>query len=88
MNCDPLSLVEAAKCFTGIPLNMFGPIELAVLCQIASGGGGGGSPAKVFCYNVDPTVDPGVSCALAINTASGGLFYWDGSNWHQVIGGP
>jgi len=49
MPCDPNTLLEQAKCFTTcIPPGMMGPVQMALLCQIAENGGGGGGGLYVL----------------------------------------
>ncbi len=49
MACDPNTLIAEAQCLLKcIPPGMMGPVQMALLCQIAENGGGGGGGLYVL----------------------------------------
>lgn len=85
--CDPKTILADGKCFFGLDAKAAQVAMLQLLCNIsdAIGGGSGG----VICAAVDPVADPGQTCALAYNTVTASLWYWNDNLgiWSQLIGG-
>ena len=84
-NCDVTSLVASGKCFQCLDAKSTQVAMLQLLCNISDSISGG--TGSVVCSLVDPTVDPGVSCQLWVNTAKGWLWNWDDAftTWRPLI---
>lgn len=77
---DVQTILAGARCIDcGIPEGM----RLSALIYLAgliSDGGSGGSFSP-SCSASDPTDPPTGSCGMHINTATGAIFIWDGTQW-------
>jgi hypothetical protein len=82
--CDPNTLLEAANCLMCLSPGQLQAIEISLLCQIAGGSGGGGGTG-ITCGIVDPVAAPTGSCGLYYRTDNGGVWYWSGAAWVQLI---
>lgn len=79
MACDIQTLLDEGKCFAcGLAPGQLAFIELALLCQIATGSGGGGSGA-VMQGAADPVAPPTNPTMPAIytNLTSGVIWTWN-----------
>ncbi len=78
--CNPLDLIEEAFCLTcTMPIELRPAIKLALLCSIASGGGGA---AQVYTGAAPPAAPANpANPALFYPTGGGTLLQWDGAAW-------
>jgi hypothetical protein len=65
-------------------------VEVQLLNQIlvyaeALAAGGGTTTQRVLCGVVNPTVDPGTTCAIYYRTDTGSVWIWDGALWQNII---
>lgn len=86
--CDVSTLMASAKCFMCLDQKAAQAVQLQLLCNLVDASIGGGS-GGVICAAEDPVADPGVTCALAYNTVTASLWYWNDNLgiWSQLIGG-
>lgn len=86
-SCDASSLLEAGKCFTGLPAHLLAVVQTQLLCEILSAGGGGGGQSCIICANADPTVAPTCACALYYRKDNMAVWLWnaDTNTWDQLI---
>jgi hypothetical protein len=75
-NCDPSALAEAAKCFCGLSALTLQQIQTELLCEILQAGGNTGNSCLIFGPS-DPVAAPPCNDAIAINTTTNNLFWWD-----------
>lgn len=87
-SCDVNELLDSARCFLCLTMDQMMAVGLQLNCEILNAGGTGGQSC-VICDTVDPVAAPDCDCALAYNSASGSLWFWnDGAtSWVQLIGG-
>lgn len=88
MECDPATLLSAATSAGYLDLSPQQQmvVQTYLMCAIANnGGGGGGGATQVFCGNYSagtPSAVPTTSCAIAVDTSNGTVWYYYGSAWH------
>ena len=75
MTCDPSTLTRLAACFSCIPKEARPSVELYLLCQILSGGGGGSILSGAGAPSASPSNTANVS--LYLNLSTGVLYYWN-----------
>ena len=87
-NCDLQTLLTSASCMACPPAGVLAIVQTQLLCEISSAIKGGISGVTgVDCDVVDPTAAPTNPCTLFYNSATGGLWMWNGSAWILMIAG-
>jgi hypothetical protein len=80
LSCDLQTLITEGSCYTCLPPGQLAYVELALLCQIAAGGGGvaPGSTGQVMQGAADPVAAPAYPLYPAVytNTTTGLIFTW------------
>jgi hypothetical protein len=84
-DCNPITLIEDAFCLTcTIPRDMWPAVKLALLCSIATGGGGGGTGGVLSGVGA-PAGAPANASTLYYEPTTGALWMWSGSAWVNLI---
>lgn len=75
MSTDANTLLAEAKCYLCLGITLAEALQLALLAQIAAGGGTGGSGVQQVYSSA--AADPNVAGVVPTNTAIGNWFYQD-----------
>jgi hypothetical protein len=87
--CDPASLYNQAKCFSGLNQKQLLMVTCYLLCQVANVGTGGGGASCLLGGDVDPTIPPPGNCPYSIyyNRTTDSFWFWTKlSTWQEFIG--
>lgn len=78
MTCDAPTLMEQAKCLTGLSHDDRSLVELVLLCNIMNGTGGGAGVKQQILQDATgaPPPDP-TKPAISFPTGGGGISEWD-----------
>jgi|SRR5579872_5103493 len=83
-NMTPNQIANASSCYCGDDKALM-MMAVYLLSQILANGGTGGGGSGLSCGNyagAQPTFTPTTSCANAIDTSNGRVWYYFNSAWH------